>query len=121
MKRTVVGNERGAVSLGAWVLLLVIGVVIYLGVKLGPPWIDHYMLNDKIGNFVKMTSAPPNEEIISEIRQFVEDRNIPLDVDKDLQINREDGRFSIRAEWTVTVEFPGGNSRDISYVIEAEK
>lgn len=121
MRRTIIGNERGGMSAGAWILLFVVAAAIYLGIKIGPPWIDHYMLKDKLGNYVKMTTPPPDEEIVSEVRRFVQERNIPLDVDKDLVINREDGRIFIRAEWTVAIEFPGGNSRDLSYVVEAEK
>ena len=122
MRRSIIGNERGRISLGTWVLFLVVAVLVYLGVKIGPYWIDYYMLKDKIGNFTKMTHTPPDEEIISGVKSIVDERKIPLDVDNNLVITRDDDKLvSIRAEWTVTVEFPGGNTRDLSFVIDAQK
>lgn len=121
MGRANIRNEQGRMAAGTWVLLIIVAGVVYVATKVGPPWIDYFMLNDKAGNLTKMTNPPAEDEIRSELERIVNDRNIPLDMNKNLKIVRKERSVSIRADWTVTIEFPGGKTWDLPFTIEAQR
>lgn len=121
MGRSIIRNEQGRVSTGTWVLLVVIAATVYVGTKIGPPWIDYFMLKDKIVNLTKMTNTPPDDEIKSEIARIVGERKIPLDMETHLNIVRKEKSVTIRADWIVTVEFPGDKTWDLPFTVEAER
>src|SRR5258708_9888982 len=97
--------ERGAISFSGVVSLLVFGAGIFLGLKLLPPYISNYELEDSLNKIAMAASYTPMSE--DEIRKGVLSRangygiNVPLNA---ISVAKEADSVTITVRYIVPVD-----------------
>lgn len=121
MKHSILMNQKGKISAGAWVMLIMLAAGIYIGGKVVPPWIDYYMIKEKLEAVVKASTVRSDNEILSEVKRIVDERGIPLNLSEDIVITRDDKKISISADWVVPVDFGAGYAKEFQFSVRAER
>lgn len=97
-------SERGFLSFSAIVSLLFVAVLIFLGIKLLPPYISNYQMQSELENLSR--TATYNRMSESEIRGAVMDRandlGIPLE-ERQVIVRKSGGTVNIAAHYEVPV------------------
>jgi len=99
-------GDEGKGSLGCIFALLLMAAAIFLAIKLGPPYVNHF----EFGNNLKQTI---NRASVHEVTDEYIKKNLILDAEKNnivltnenIQIRRIAGKIIIRVEYTVPVDF----------------
>lgn len=102
-------RERGAGGFKAFFSLLVLVVVVYLGFKIIPHFLNNYELQDAMvteSRFATYSRKPDTE-----IRETIFKKASDLDIDwikrEDIKVETAQGRVKITIDYTVPVELPG--------------
>ncbi len=98
--------QRGFISISGVVSLLLLASMIFIGVKIGPPYVSFYQLQDSIHNLALIASYSPMSE--EEIRRSVmaQASNYGIDLDpKQLTVHKGSGQVVIVAHYTIPVDF----------------
>jgi uncharacterized protein DUF4845 len=98
-------HQRGVGSLSGIVSLVVLGCVIFLGIKLGPAYLSNYQLQDSISNLALIATYSPMSE--EEIRRSVISRANTYGIDlepKQVTVHKAAGTVVIVATYTVPVD-----------------
>lgn len=102
-------SERGEGRLKALLMLLFFVAVGYLGVKLVPPYVNNYQLQDKMveeARFAGVNRKDP-EAVKDDIFKEMKSLNIPAGRDEIQIVSTPPFSIHIALDYTVTVDVPG--------------
>jgi len=103
MKRT---SERGEGRMGTLFGLSVLGLTIYLGIKIVPVMINAYAFRDFIEQESRFAALRnKDEEVIKRVVRKAAELELPVDA-KAVKVNRGAGRFDIAVRYSVPIETP---------------
>lgn len=101
-------SQRGSISFGSLVFLLVIGTGIYIGVMMAIPWIKLYQIEELFKVQVVRLKIASEDEVKGAIKLKLEQLEVPLSIE-DVQIIREEGKPAvIEGMYKLDVNFVGG-------------
>lgn len=101
-------SQRGSISFGSLVFLLVIGTGIYIGVMMAIPWIKLYQIEELFKVQVVRLKIASEDEVKGAIKIKLEQLEVPLSIE-DVQIIREEGKPAvIEGMYKLDVNFVGG-------------
>ena len=101
--------ERGEGRLKTLIWLVVVFAIGYLGVKLVPPYINNYQLQDKMveeARFAGVNRKDP-EAVKDDILKEMKSLNIPAGRDEIQVVSTPPFSVHIALDYTVTVDVPG--------------
>ncbi len=100
-----VRSERGFISFSAIIALLVTAVVIFLALKLLPPYISDYQLQDAVVNIARRGaySNATERDIRDEVIDRAGDFGIELD-DRQVAVRKRGNSVDIAVEYAVQVD-----------------
>ena len=100
-------SERGGSKLNSLLTILIVGGIIFLGVKLIPPYFAYYQFQDAIQTESKfaLTGYPKRsmDQIQDEVFKKAQDLGIPAKRD-DIKITQENGSVTIALDYTVPID-----------------
>jgi hypothetical protein len=100
-----VTRRRGASNLGCLVMLILFGIVIYVGVNIGGVYWRAYQFQDDMRQLMKYTPNRPNDAILLRLRAAADSLGLP-DEAKRIEIRRSAQAVEIEAEYDEHVELP---------------
>lgn len=101
-------SQRGSISFGGLVFLLIVGTGIYVGVMMAIPWIKFYQIEELFKNQVVRLKVASEEEVRAVIDLKLKELEVTL-LDDGVEVIREEGkRPIIEATYKVDVNFIGG-------------
>jgi len=102
-------GQRGATALGCLFFLLIIGVVGYVGLKVGTVYWDYFEARHKIRealNWAVAGQVKTDVEITQKVISFVRQTGLELKP-REIKITHAGEELTISASWTREIEFPG--------------
>ncbi len=104
---TILRNEKGLSIIKTLIWLLLITVVVYLGIKLLPMYIDYERMKDEMAVKASLAQVLKDDEIRSALAAKAKELDLPLDGD-DFSIMRDDEHhhMTIKAVWDIEIHFP---------------
>ena len=102
-------RQRGASGLKTFLTLLVLVIVVYLGFKIIPHFLNNYELQDYMITESRFAtySRKPDEQIRETIFKKASDLDIDWIKREDIKVETSQGRVKIYIDYTVPVELPG--------------
>jgi uncharacterized membrane protein len=99
-------SQRGFISISGVFSLLILALTIFVGVKLAPPYVSNYQLQDSIQNIALIASYSPisEEEILRNVISRASICGIDL-TSKQVTVHKGAGTVIIVVDYTVTVDF----------------
>ncbi len=100
-----VRSERGFLSFSTIVALLVVAAVIFLALKLLPPYVSNFQLQDAVENIARRGgySNATEKDIRDEVIARAGDFGIELD-DRQVAVRKRDNSVDIAVEYAVQVD-----------------
>jgi len=100
-------SEKGLSTIKAWLWLLLLSLVLYIGFKLLPMYIDFERMKDEMAIKASLAKVLKDDEIRSALAVKAKELELPLDAG-DFIILRDDEhhRMTIKAGWDVEIHFP---------------
>ncbi len=98
--------ERGFLTFSGLLLLLVVAAIIFAAVKLLPPYIDNYQLQDSMESLARTatyTQKMTEEEVRNQVLGQAKQLGIPLRADQ-VAVQRSGPTISISAHYDVPVD-----------------
>lgn len=97
--------ERGAVTLKTVVLLTVAVLAIYLAIKLVPPYVSEYQLQDKMQELARfgIVNRYTDEQIRDNVFKVAQDLDLPAKRE-DIKVSVTQSIVKISMEYTVPVD-----------------
>jgi len=103
----IIGSQRGAISLGSLIFLLVLGTGIYIAVKMAVPLIRNYQVQELFKNEVIRLKTVSEEDVRNNINKKLDEIEVKLS-EESFSIIREDGKPPrIEARFNIDVDFAG--------------
>ncbi len=104
---TILRNEKGLGTIKTWIWLLLITIVVYLGIKLVPMYIDYERMKDEMAVKASLAQVLKDDEIRSALAAKAKELDLPLD-DDDFSLMRDDEHhhMTIKAVWDIEIHFP---------------
>ncbi len=100
-------NEKGMSTIKLWIWLVLVILVVYMGIKLLPMYIDFERMKDEMSIKASLAQVLKDDEIRSALAAKAKELELPLD-DNDFIILRDDEHhhMTIKADWDIEVHFP---------------
>jgi hypothetical protein len=99
-------NEGGASRVTIFIWLVILFLIIHIGVKLLPMYIDYYRMEDEITSKASVAQALKDEEIIADLVKKAKELDLPLTAENFiLHRDLDRRRMQISTEWDVEVHF----------------
>lgn len=101
-------GEAGGSRLNFVILVLVVALGGYSAYNYAPVAYNAFLFKDVMQETVNKAAYPPgqsSEWITQQLRTAARDYNLPQDMTVNVQ--KEDGRIAVRAQWTRPIQFPG--------------
>lgn len=100
-------SEKGLSTIKVWVWLLLLSLVVYMGFKLLPMYIDFERMKDEMAIKASLAQVLKDSEIRSALAAKAKELELPLNAE-DFIILRDDEqhRMTIKAAWDVEIHFP---------------
>ncbi|HTF99458.1 MAG TPA: hypothetical protein VK654_02590 [Nitrospirota bacterium] len=100
-------NERGVSAIKVWFWLIVLGVIIYAGVKLAMPYFDFERMKDEMTVKARLAQVLKDDEVRQALVAKAKELELPLGPENFiLQRDEAKQRMYIAAAWDVEVHFP---------------
>ncbi len=100
-------GTRGFMRLGTAIWLLVLAGVVYLGVKLIPPYWDYLLMLEPVKEAAMAAATPGRSEDRVRADLMAKAKEVGLEfTDENVQILRQGNFVVVRATWEVPVDFP---------------
>ena len=101
------GNNQGISTIKVWIWLIILAVVIYVGGKLLPMYVDYARMKDEMDMKASMSEVLKDDEIHSALGAKAKELDLPLRPE-DFVITRdaEHHRTTISTAWDVEIHFP---------------
>lgn len=110
-------DERGGSTSTSLIYLLIATIVIYGSIKLIPPYMDYYAMEDEIRHQVSLAQINSQDVIYNDIKLKFDELEIPV-YDDTIVMNRDDnGVLSVDVSWSETVDFGYGFKREFPFEI----
>jgi predicted membrane protein len=103
LRRT--ASERGEGKLKALIVTAILIFLVYVGVKVVPPYVSEYQLSEKMQETARFASVTrSNEDKIREtIFREIQDLDIPA-TKEDVKVTAAGGRVSISVDYSVPID-----------------
>jgi len=99
-------SEKGGLTYKTIFILLLLFVVIHVGLKLVPMYIDAERLKDEMSMKARLAQTLKDEEILADLTKKAQELDLPLTRESFLLSRDEASRtMMIRTEWDVEVNF----------------
>jgi len=100
-------SEKGLSTIKVWIWLLLLSLVVYVGFKLLPMYIDFERMKDEMSIKASLAQVLKDDEIRSALAAKAKELELPLDAD-DFILQRDDEHhhMTIKAVWDVEIHFP---------------
>lgn len=99
-------RQAGAVTLSGMLLLLVLAAIVFAAIKLLPPYIDNYRLQDTLDTIARnatysnrLSEADIRNEVLAEAREL----GIPLEP-RQVNVQRSGASVNIAVRYVITVD-----------------
>jgi hypothetical protein len=101
------GNESGVSTIKMLVILAIAALVVYVGYKLLPMYMDFERMKDEMQIKASMAQVLKDEEILSDLVKKAKELELPLGPENFI-LRRDDDhhRMMIKTTWDVEVHFP---------------
>ena len=98
-------SQRGFLSFSAIVALAIFGSLIFLALKLVPPYVNNYQLQDSIENLARQASYSPitEEQIQKSVISSARTYGIDLPPNQ-VKVKKGQGTVDIAADYTIPVD-----------------
>jgi hypothetical protein len=105
----ILGNESGVSALKVWIIIILVGAGIHVGIKYVSMKLDYERMLDTMNIKASAAQILKDEEIRSELVQRAKELDLPLTGENFLIIRDEDKRkMTIKTAWDVEVHYFGG-------------
>lgn len=99
-------TERGMVSFKVLFWLLVLFIVVHIGIKLVPMYIDSERMKDEMSVKAELAQTLSDNEILTDLVKKAKELDLPLGQEDIVLTRNEDTHMmKISAKWDVTVHF----------------
>ena len=98
-------SERGEGKIKAVIVTAILIAIVYSGVKMLPPYIDEYQLNDTMQETAKFASVTRSgeDQIRATIFRKIEELGIPATKDQ-VKVTAVNGKVAISVDYTVPID-----------------
>ena len=98
--------ERGAIKFKGLFCLLTFFIVVHIGIKLVPMYIDAERMKDEMAVKARFAQTLKNEEIVMDLSKKAQELDLPLGPNDFKLLRDDDNRtMKIAAKWDVTIHF----------------
>lgn len=105
-------NEKGASKLKVYLSLILLLLVIHIGIKLVPMYMDAARMEDEMSTKAGLAQFLKDEEIRADLVRKANDLDLPLTAESFiLKRDEERRRMKIGTQWDVEVSFLWGTYR----------
>ena len=114
-------SQKGALTLGGIIFLLIIAVGAYIGIKMAMPLIKYAQVKELFRTKVARLKVEATDKVKKEVYEGLKDLEITLHVDYEyeeegLHIIIEEGKPAImKASYSEDVNFPGGYKHSYTF------
>jgi hypothetical protein len=99
-------TERGGINLKVLVWLLLVFIVVHLGIKLVPMYMDAERMKDDMAVKAGLAQVLKDDEILKDLTRKAKELELPIVPENIILTRDEDNhRMKINAKWDVTVHF----------------
>jgi len=110
----ILGNEAGISALKVWIILILVGAGIHVGIKYLSMKMDYERMLDTMNIKASAAQILKDEEIRTELVQKAKELDLPLTGENFLIIRDEDKRrMIIKTAWDVEIHYFGGICGDL--------
>lgn len=116
-------NIRGRITLTTAVLLVAAAVIVYGAFKIGPVYINYYMIQNVFEEEAPTIAAQSASDVYNEISKKLRDMNHPCDP-RLVRVDTDNSSITISAQYTETVQFIGGYTMSFTFspkIVQAVK
>lgn len=111
-------GHRGEARISTLLYLLVAVLVIYVVVKVIPPYMQYYSMEDEVLQQVRMAKINPADTIRRDLLLKADEIEIDLDP-ADLELAYDtNGRLQVSVYWMTNVDFGYGINKDFEFNID---
>ena len=98
--------ERGAINFKVLFCLLVFFIVVHIGIKLVPMYIDAERMKDEMAVKARFAQMLKDDDIVMDLSKKAQELDLPLGRD-DFKLLRDDDnrKMKITTKWDVTIHF----------------
>ena len=99
-------SERGMISFKVLFWLLVLFIVVHIGIKLVPMYIDTERMKDEMATRAELAQTLKDDEIMSDLMKKAQELDLPI-AKEDITLTRDEDshQMKISAKWDVTLHF----------------
>ncbi|MBI5236603.1 MAG: hypothetical protein HY886_10205 [Deltaproteobacteria bacterium] len=115
-KRFFDNSGEGRLRVLFWICLL--AAAVYAGYKFAPPLVAYHLFKTEVQDEAKLAHMYGDEKLLVRIMDKARGWDIPIGSD-DIKINRYKDEIFISVHYSVTLDFPGGYSKELFYGIDA--
>jgi len=120
LNHEIMSGEAGKGTPGCLFAILLMAIAIFLGVKLGPVYYNHYEFKGQLDQAVSRAGAQSlSQEAVIKDLIFLAERNHIRLTKEDIEIRRSAGRIYVTVKYTVPVDFII-LKRDFNFKLERE-
>jgi hypothetical protein len=103
---SILSKNSGMISFKVMFILLLLFIVIHIGVKLAPMYIDAEAMKDEMSAKARFAQTTKDEEILRDLAYKAKELGLPLGLD-DFKLLRDDTsqRMKISTAWNVELHF----------------
>ena len=109
-------DETGGSKLAPLIYLLAAALVLYVFIKVIPPYMDYYSMDDEAAQEVRMAAINPDAVILDDLYRKAQELKLPIDKD-DIALTHTDGSVTVDMKWTTEVDFGHVFKRDFSFEV----
>ena len=103
----IIGNEHGVSMVKVWFWVIVLGLSIYVGVKIAEPYVDYERMKDEMMTKARLAQVLKDEEVRAAMVAKAKDLDLPLGPENFIiQRDADKRRMYIAATWDVEIHFP---------------
>ena len=103
---SILSNDDGMISFKVMFILLLLFIVIHIGVKVAPIYIDAETMKDEMSGKARFAQTIKDEEIQNDLAKKAKELRLPLGPDNFKLVRNEDThRMKISTAWNVELHF----------------
>jgi hypothetical protein len=102
------GKERGGSRVNMIITLVILGLMIFVGIEVLPPYFANYQFQDSIQSEARFALAAYPHKSLDDIRDDIwrkaQDLSIPLTQKEDIKIDMDQSNVTISVDYSVPVD-----------------
>ncbi len=115
-----VENQKGNSRIKTLLILLFVGVIVYLGYKFIPVYIDYYRVRNMFAAELNTGRDMPVEYIEENVKRKIKDLSLPVPEDA-VTVEKVDSVIKIYATYNVVITFPLDYYTELTFSPYVEK